>query len=200
VYTLVPIVDVSWKDPRRFSWDVYRAFLRLGLPVAAAEMLVAHVAVSTGWGRHADNYRLAGITAAASPQGLCLGTGVPWCDYTCATNKATGTLRAWCSYDTLDAGAAAMLALLKRRYPISLAHLIREDTTYFTSVGEEGWYEEPTSVVAPKMLAALATARTYLGAAPPASSTSVNGSLLFAAGAALLLARRYWRGWPRWLP
>ncbi len=142
----VPRKKVVFAGAEDFSNQVVTGLLSLGLPLGSAQILCAHIALSTGWGRSADNYRLAGIKATSESQ-----------DYTVNSTKersrTTGEeftipREKFRAYKTLTDGLRAIIGLLSaKRYKASWAFLMNEDTSYFRQLGADGWYTGRPNVV-----------------------------------------------------
>lgn len=180
---LVADTTVSFASPADFAKQVYAAFLALGLSKGAAQLLTAHTAVSTGWGRGAGNYRLAGIKACGGSTALCDGTsdGSSSCtvNYTCnQTSEYKDGVRIrvkapFRSYDSLSAGAQGILNVLAAdRYAKSRAYLEKGDTRYFAQVGAAGWYTAPIAKVEADALQALELVWKYTGGKYTITTTS----------------------------
>lgn len=168
----VPVVKISWPSREAFVRDVHPAFMRQGLGDRAAAILTAHVALSTGWGRAADNYRLAGIKATSESQEYTIVEGS---EYVLGVEQPKTPMK-WRSFDTLDQGAAAVVGLLQApRYAKSWALLAAGDVGYFRQLGADGWYTAPPEKVEADCLARLRVIEQILGVTPASS-----GGLLFA--------------------
>jgi hypothetical protein len=188
----VAIVPVSWPTRAAFIADVSGAFMRQGLAPASAAILTAHVALSTGWGKAADNYRLAGIK-------LCSGCENQY-DYTVVSGtevvngvETPKTPMKWRSFSTLDEGAAAVVGLLRQpRYASAWAMLQAGDPEYFAEVGRNGWYTASTAQMKAEMSVNLAAITKQLGITPAVGS-DLSGLLLFGGVAWLTwwLLKRY---------
>ena len=189
----VPINKISWPTREAFVRDVHPAIMRLGLGPTAASILTAHIALSTGWGKAADNYRLAGIKASSEDQNYTVVSGTEYKNGI----ETPKTPMKWRSFNSLDEGVAAVVGLLRREctpgrlgcYASSWAYLTAGSTDYFRQLGADGWYTAPPNVVAADCLARLAVINKLVGDTLPATG-SAPGLLWLVAGFFLL---RWWK-------
>jgi flagellum-specific peptidoglycan hydrolase FlgJ len=180
---LVADTSVTFSSRADFAKQLFSTFISLGLSKGAAQLLTAHAAVSTNWGKGAGNYRLFGIRAGGAC--VCDNTCSPSYsgNYTCTKNKRTGITYPWRAYSSLAEGAAAALALLKNaRYKTSYSLLLKGDDAYFAQVGYDGWYEESVPAVAAEMQAALLAVQQYTGGKYTISTTGISASTALAVG------------------
>jgi hypothetical protein len=188
---LVPSFNPTWPSRACFVWDLHQAFVACGLSATSAALLVAHAALSTGWGRAAENYRLAGIKAAESqPYVIASGT---------ERNKTTGVMSEktpmkWRAFSTLREGAQAMIDLLKARYAGAWTLLQAGDPSYFEEVGREGWYTEYPETVGAGMRSNLAAIQKILSQPKPSCQTGTLCSILIG----FLLGYGGWKLWKRY--
>jgi hypothetical protein len=167
---------------------VHPAIVRQGLSPTAAAILTAHIALSTGWGRAADNYRLAGIKATSESQDY---TVVEGSEYVLGVEQPKTPMK-WRSYDTLDQGVAAVLGLLQQpRYAASWALLTAGDTGYFRQLGLDGWYTAPPAKVETDCLSRLKAIYTILGTKPAESTSLLVASAVIGAG--FWIAKKVWK-------
>jgi len=151
----VPVNKVSWPTPRAFALDVVRGLQSLGLTFKSSKLLCAHLALSTGWGRHADNFRLAGIKCTdPATQDYTVPRG--GFEYKNGVKVAVPGMK-FRSYPTLRAGLKAVLGLLSARmYAPAKSLLLAGDPEYFAEVGRNGWYTAPVAKTSAEMRACLA--------------------------------------------
>lgn len=180
----VPITDVSFTDREDFARRLVAAFMANGVSHAGAQILTAHVAVSTGWGKSVDNYRIAGIKADAAWRATKPYTTVTGCECVegmpnqndpkcvCAPGKGQQYKKSyWRAYGSLREAAADFVGLLKvARYQAALALAQAGDTEYFAAVGRAGWYTADPARVKISGESALAEVQRYLGSTPVAQS------------------------------
>lgn len=207
----VPATTPSeFSSPERFTHAVYGEAIAQGLPPAGAELLTAHVALSTGWGKAAHNYILAGIKAGA--KSVCYGGTPPNMNYVCLCTfeyTASGAAAAGCSdcspkngvprckypfkaYGSLSEGVAAILATMQAsRYTASRAYLLAGNPEYFRQLGKDGWYTANPDTTYASMLKYLAQVRKYLGQ-PVAAGFPLVGVLL-GGGLGWLLWKKFGR-------
>lgn len=145
-----------------YSVKMVQAGMNAGLSKPAAQLIAAHIALSTGWGRAVDsNYILAGIKAG--PKDVCYGRPdlAKYANYACLCTfeyDKRGQPEAGCSdctpkgdiprckhpfrkYNSLTEGLQAVLSLLNAsRYAKSKAMLMAGNPEYFAQVGRDGWY------------------------------------------------------------
>jgi len=181
----VPRNPVSWPTRAAFVCDLYGALRWQGLEDRPARLLVAHSALSTGWGRAVDNYRLAGIKAReeepyVEARGCEIVAGVEKC----------WTMK-WRAFATLDEGVAAWLGLLRAsRYALAWSLLMAGDVEYFAEVGRRGWYTASPATVKAGCVSRLPTIDAALAAgcagAAGGGSWLVLGALV---GGVVLLSR-----------
>jgi hypothetical protein len=204
-------------NPARFCHAVYAAARGQGLTQEAAVLLTTHMAHSTGFGKAAYNYMLAGVKAKGG-RALCRGEAAdPGVNYICMCSSeraADGSWVAGCpeqgcdqtgrprckypfrAYGSVAEAVAAVVANLKRpKYKLSWAYLVAGSTQYFRQIGYDGWYtgwtKDPEKTYQ-DWLVTLARVRKYLGAPPPTESVA----LLFWVAAGLGLT--WWarkKGW-----
>lgn len=203
-------------DPARFCHAVYAAARRQGLQQEAAVLLTTHMAHSTGFGKAAYNYMLAGVKATGGAA-LCRGEKPdPGVDYICKCSSERAADGSWvagcpeqgCSqvgrprckypfraYGSVAEGVAAVVTNLKQpRYKLSWAYLVAGSTQYFRQIGYDGWYtgwkKDPEKTYR-DWLTTLARVRKYLSVPPPSDAFVL---LWVAAGVGLAwLARK--KGW-----
>lgn len=157
----VEVVDTSWLSPEQFSADVVGAFVRQGLSEASAQLLAAHVALSTGWGKKCHNWSLAGIKATSEDQDYVVLTGF---ENEGGTNVYSSMK--WRAYQTLDEGAAAVVGLLQQeRYAPAWQLLQAGDPEYFAEVGRDGWYTANPDSTAAEMRGRLQQIQQFVGEA-----------------------------------
>jgi len=173
----VPIRKTSFANRADFANALVRAFQANGLSFVGAQILTAHVAVSTGWGRSVDNFRIAGIKANATWRATKPYTVVTGCECVeglpnrndpkcgCAAGKGQQYSKYfWRAYSSLQSAAADFVSLLKAaRYQSALALAQVGDTEYFAAVGHAGWYTADPARVKRSGEAALAEVRKYTG-------------------------------------
>lgn len=151
----VPVKKVSWPSRKAFAEDVVKNLLDLGLQLPASQILTAHIALSTGWGRAADNYRLAGIKCPES-----LAASVPYTvnrGFEHANGEKKWGLMKFRAYSSLREGLQAILRLLQaRRYIASRSLLLAGNRAYFKQLGLDGWYTAPPEQVEADCLSRLA--------------------------------------------
>ncbi len=159
----VAVNKISWPSRTAFVTDLVGVFQQLGLGFSSAQILTAHIALSTGWGKAADNYRLAGIKYNASCPNYTVVQGFE----NVGGQKVYSDMK-WCAYDSLLEGAQAMLDLLQKpRYATSWKMLQNGDPEYFAQVGRDGWYTADPAVVAADAKARLAEIQTITGMEEP---------------------------------
>jgi len=141
---VVPTQRIDFGSPRNFSLAIRGALMRAGLSDASARLLTAHTALSTGWGRAVDNYRLAGIKASASwrvsrpyveARGCECKAGYPNNgDPKCGCGPGKGQVYKsmyWRAYNSLDDAAIDLLRSLRSsRYRKAYAMLQAGDPEY----------------------------------------------------------------------
>lgn len=180
----VEVVDTSWISPEQFAADVVGAFVRQGLSERSAQLLAAHVALSTGWGKKCHNWSLAGIKATDESQDYVVLTGF---ENEGGTNVYSSMK--WRAYPSLDEGAAAVVGLLQQeRYAPAWALLQAGDEGYFAEVGRDGWYTADPDSTANEMRGRLQQIQAWLGEA-----SGGGGSFLLLLGLAGLL----WWWWKK---
>jgi hypothetical protein len=188
-----------------FAHKVYTEILRQGLPPRSAALLTAHMALSTGWGRGAHNYILAGVKAGG--RGVCYGEPGPTYPYVCLCTfeYVGGKLASGCAdcaslmardgkprckhpfkaYASLAEGVAGVLRTLRAsRYESAYRLLMAGSTAYFAEVGRAGWYTAPISTTSASMKKKLALVYKYLKLPPPSGGI---GSVFLWTGMGYLL-------------
>lgn len=194
----VPVTRVSFSGRADFARRMVAALQAAGATPIGAQILTAHVALSTGWGKAVDNYRIAGIKADASWRATKPYTVVRGCeckpglpdqnDPKCVCQSGYGqqySTMYWRAYDSLADAARDFLSLLSSsRYASALAMAQSGDTGYYAAVGNAGWYTADPSVVSRSCISNLEEIQGYLGGV--ASSGSVANIAVLAAGAYLI--------------
>jgi hypothetical protein len=197
--------------PAGFAHQVYREIMRQGIPSKGAALLTAHMALSTGWGKKAHNYILAGIKAG--PRDACYGGSQPTVPYVCLCTfeYSGGKLAEGCSdcatitardgkprckhpfraYNSLGEGVAGVLSLLRKsRYSSAYQMLVNGDPEYFAEVGRNGWYTAPIATTAAAMQKHLAQVYNYLKMpAPPVPGGMSALGAIAAVGAGYFLLK-----------
>jgi len=173
----VPAQKIDFGGSRGFVEKLHAALMRNGLSDVSARLLVAHSALSTGWGKSVDNYRLAGVKAdttwrASKPYVVAQSCECvegyyndPSSKYLCAagTGQKCASMY-WRAYDTLDEAAADLIAILRgTRYQKAYAYLVAGDPEYFAQVGRDGWYTASTTTTSASMKKNLEMVNSYLG-------------------------------------
>lgn len=151
---------ISWPSAKAFTLDVVRGLLALGLSLESSRLLCSHMALSTGWGRAADNYRFAGLK--------CTEEQAKHYDYTVATGKeylngkwVSGPMK-WRAFNSQQEGLSAVLKLLRMpRYKVSYAFLTAGDEEYFSQLRRDGWYTAPLAQTVREMKSILYKVRVY---------------------------------------
>jgi len=159
----VPAQKIDFGGSKNFALSVHAALMRAGLPDVPARLLTAHTALSTGWGRSVDNYRLAGLKASESwratkpyvvAQSCECRAGYPnnpTSKFKCAPGTGQKCFSMyWRAYDTLDEAVRDLVAVVRQpRYSNAYAMLLAGNTEYFAEVGRAGWYTaDPAEVKA----------------------------------------------------
>jgi len=175
----VPAQKIDFGGSKGFALAVHAALMRAGLADAPARLLTAHTALSTGWGKSVDNYRLAGVKADATwraskpyvvAQSCECAVGYandPSSKYQCAagTGQKCSTMY-WRAYNTLDEAAKDLLATVRQaRFSNAYALLLAGNVDYFAQVGRDGWYTADPATVKASAVKILATINDYLGEA-----------------------------------
>jgi flagellum-specific peptidoglycan hydrolase FlgJ len=186
---VVAATKINFGGSKNFALSIHASLQRAGLSDAAARLLTAHIALSTGWGKSVDNYRLAGVKAdatwrASKPYVVAKSCECkagypndPSSKYQCAsgTGQKCSSMY-WRAYNTLDDAARDLVNLLRQsRYASAYAYLVAGDPEYFAQVGRDGWYTADTAKTKASMVKNLNTINGYLGGA------SDSGGLLTAA-------------------
>lgn len=158
----VPAVATRWDTRKNFAIDVVSALQRLGLTQPSAQVLAAHMALSTGWGKSSTggpfNYSMTGIKATSESQPYFVKPGSEVVNGV----ETPKTPMKWVSFDSLDAGLAGTLSLLKAtRYAGAYALLLNADPEYFAEVGREGWYTANPAQMKSEMSSNLATIKSW---------------------------------------
>lgn len=183
----MPRVDsklTSWPTPKAFTIDVVLAGMRLGLTVQSSMLLCAHIALSTGWGKACHNWNLAGMKVTPRQEAT-----LPYAElrgFEWRNGKNVYAVMKWRVFDSLDAGLAAVLALLHApRYKSALALLLAGDPEYFAEVGRNGWYTADPATTSAGMRARLSQIQTFVkdGAASMLDILPVLGTLCILIGA-----------------
>lgn len=194
-----------------FAKKVYQILVGLGLPGAGAELLTAHMAFSSGWGKGAFGYNFTGLKAGGKD--LCYGGGTPPSsgDYACLCSfeyVAPGKLAAGCSdcspkdgnprckypfryFSGLSAGLNATLSLLKSKHQPSYQALLVGDPEYFRKLKETGWYTADADKVYNGCMSRLKEVRTYLARAGMPVATFSGGIPWWVAAAGGYLLLKY---------
>lgn len=181
------VVPSEFKDGRTFSNTVYRALLSLGLSARGAELLTAHMAFSTGWGKSARGYNFTGLKAG--DKSACYGGAPASGNYMClcAFEYKNGQAAAGCSdctpssggtprckypfraFTSLAEGLSATVSLLRSsRHASAYALLVAGNTQYYRALGNTGWYTANPDDVYKGCIARLEQVREYLTqGAPP---------------------------------
>lgn len=178
----VPIYQVRWSSREAFVRDVVDSLQALGLNQQSAILLTAHVALSTGWGKSADNYRMAGIKATSEDQDYTVVSG-----FEMVNGQRVDSMMKWRSYNTLLDGLQAVVGLLKApRYTEALRLLLAGDEGYFAEVGRAGWYTADPEGTAAEMKSRLKEIRRIMGL--PTQTVSGIWAVILAVGGG-------WLGW-----
>jgi hypothetical protein len=192
----VPAKKTAYTSPARFCGDVIAAAIASGLSREAAEVLCAHAAHETGYGRQLWGYNLSGMKGARSdacppladyprddyphsPTDYQPPPDSDWgYDFAClVTTEGAGEnarryrhpFRMWA---TMQEGVDATLDLLQKpRYAKSWALLQAADTGYFRQVGIDGWYTASLDKVEAGTTKALAWIRANVTNADVAAGT-----------------------------
>lgn len=130
-----------------FVARLYPALRKAGFSKGGAQLLVAHSAISTGWGRAIPNHNFFGIKAGRSncENGT---TEKPWRDYVCLdtfeftkARKRIGIKAPFAAFRDADHCAEYMWWQLHRpRYAGTIAKAQAGDLGYFVQLGKDGWY------------------------------------------------------------
>ncbi len=156
VASIYPYSQKAGGKPKEFTLDMAKACGELGLNQAQTVILIAHAASSSGWGRAAENWRLAGIKVTDSQ----VRAGVPYTvkqGWECVspnTNGATsdgtgcpsgkfrkyGKGMKWRAFSSMKDGVQGMLTLLKSKHKPAYSKLMASDDGYFKALALTGWY------------------------------------------------------------
>jgi hypothetical protein len=181
----VAIQPVSYTGRRpQFASELVAAFQSNGVTYAGSQILASHVAVSTGWGKSVDNYRIAGMKADASWRASKPYTYVSGCECVagkpnvsdpacqCESGKGQSYSKSyWRAYNSLSESAADFVGVLRgTRYAAAFALAQNGDTEYFAAVGRAGWYTADPAKMKQYGESALAELQGYLGSAPTSST------------------------------
>lgn len=172
----VPAVPTRWDTRKNFAIDVVAGLQRLGLSQASAQVLTAHMALSTGWGRSSSggpfNYSMTGIKATSESQPYFVKPGSEVKNGV----ETPKTPMKWVSFNSLEAGLAGTLSQLRQgTYAGAYALLLNADTEYFAEVGREGWYSASPAQMKTEMTSNLATIRTWTAGVTGATPATGGG-------------------------
>lgn len=167
----VAIQKISWSSREQFVRDVFAAATAVGLRPAAAELVVAHAALSSGWGRAADNFRLWGIKSVSESDDYTIVSGTEIINGV----ETPKTPMKWRAFSSLQESVAAFLKLIQvARYSSAYAMLQAGDPEYFAEVGRNGWYTADPAVVKANCLTRLSYIQKVLGS--PDSAGMLTGA------------------------